>query len=78
MPGLNAGTETLVILAETRLDDPGEQGRLKLEIRNRVAQQLDCTPGQVHLVAPRWLVKSTAGKIARSDNRAKYRAELSP
>jgi acyl-CoA synthetase (AMP-forming)/AMP-acid ligase II len=70
------GTEILVVLAETRLEDPAAQGRLKLEIRNRIAQAFDCTVGKVFLVSERWLVKSTAGKVARSANREKYEALL--
>jgi acyl-CoA synthetase (AMP-forming)/AMP-acid ligase II len=69
-------TETLVVLAECAHTDAAEQGRLKLEIRRCVAQHLDCTAGKVHLVPPRWLIKSTAGKIARHDNRLKYEAHL--
>ena len=66
------GTESLIILAETAEDDPREQGTIKREIRGRVAQSFDCTLGGIHLVPPRWLIKSTAGKVARADNRAKY------
>jgi len=70
------GTEILVVLAETRIDDPVAQGRLKLDIRNLIAQTFDCTVGKVFLVPERWLVKSTAGKVARSANREKYEALL--
>jgi acyl-CoA synthetase (AMP-forming)/AMP-acid ligase II len=67
-----AGTERLVILAEAECYE-GEQGKhLALRIRNAVAQELDCTPHDVRIVPPRWLVKSTAGKLARNDNRNKY------
>jgi len=72
----DSGTESLVIIAETEIEDATARGRLELQIRNLIAQRLDCAPGGVHLVPPRWLVKSTAGKIARSDNRSKYEAKL--
>jgi fatty-acyl-CoA synthase len=66
------GTEGLVVLAEA-IDYAGEQGKqLSLKIRNAVAQELDCTPYDVRIVPPRWLIKSTAGKLARNDNRSKY------
>jgi fatty-acyl-CoA synthase len=66
------GTEELVILAEA-VEHEGERGKLlSLKIRNAVAQELDCTPQDVRVVAPRWLIKSTAGKLARNDNRNKY------
>jgi len=65
-----AGTEGLVVLAEA---EEGENaGRLALKIRNAVAQELDCAPRDVRVVPPRWLVKTTAGKLARADNRSKY------
>jgi fatty-acyl-CoA synthase len=70
------GTEALVVLAETRDGDAAAQGRLKLEIRNRIAQAFDCTAGRILLVPERWLVKSTAGKVARSANRQKYQAQF--
>ena len=72
LPLQKTGTEGLVVLAES-IDYAGEQGKqLALRIRNRVAQELDCTPFDVRVVPPRWLIKSTAGKLARNDNRNKY------
>jgi hypothetical protein len=53
-----------------------EGKRLSLQIRNAVSIELDCTPGDVRVVPPRWLVKSTSGKLARGDNREKYLREL--
>jgi hypothetical protein len=68
-----AGTEKLVILAEPREELSEMEGkRLALKIRNAVSIELDATPGDVRVVPPRWLVKSTSGKLARGDNRAKY------
>ena len=72
LPIEKTGTEGLVVLAEA-IDYAGEQSKhLALRIRNRVAQELDCAPFDVRIVPPRWLVKSTAGKLARNDNRKKY------
>jgi acyl-CoA synthetase (AMP-forming)/AMP-acid ligase II len=72
MPDEKTGTEGLIVLAESEEFDGGQARRLSLRIRNAVAQELDCTPQDVRLVPPRWLVKSTAGKLARADNRSKY------
>jgi acyl-CoA synthetase (AMP-forming)/AMP-acid ligase II len=73
LPDEEAGTEKLVILAEPREELPAPEGkRLALRIRNAVSVELDCTPGDVRVVPPRWLVKSTSGKLARGDNRDKY------
>lgn len=71
-----AGTEGLVILAEIDEQARDRAPRIALEIRRTVAQQFDCTPADVRVLPQRWLVKSTSGKLARSDNRAKYLAEL--
>jgi fatty-acyl-CoA synthase len=72
LPSEKTGTEGLIVLAEA-IDHAGEEGkRLSLVIRNTVAQELDCTPYDVRVVPPRWLIKSTAGKLARNDNRNKY------
>lgn len=66
------GTESIVVLAETQLSEPAQSESLQSAIREEVAQQLDCTLGQIHLLPPRWLVKSTSGKIARGDSRNKF------
>jgi len=71
-----AGTEMLVVVAETEIDDEAEKGRLKLAIMNHIAQSFDCTATRVYCVPPRWMVKSTAGKVARADNFKKYEAQL--
>jgi fatty-acyl-CoA synthase len=67
-----AGTEGLIVLAEAERSEGDDARRLALRIRNAVAQELDCAPRDVRVVPPRWLVKSTAGKLARADNRSKY------
>jgi acyl-CoA synthetase (AMP-forming)/AMP-acid ligase II len=72
MPNERTGTEGLIVLAESEEFEGEGARRLALKIRNAVAQELDCTPQDVRVVAPRWLVKSTAGKLARADNRSKY------
>ncbi|HKG12272.1 MAG TPA: AMP-binding protein [Pyrinomonadaceae bacterium] len=72
MPNEKTGTEGLIVLAESEEFGGEHARRLSLRIRNAVAQELDCTPQDVRVVPPRWLVKSTAGKLARADNRSKY------
>ncbi len=71
-----SGTEKLIVIGETNLEDDEGIGRAKLEIRTRIAQSLDCTAGDVQLFKDRWLVKSTAGKLSRTENRQKYLAFL--
>jgi fatty-acyl-CoA synthase len=67
------GTEALIVVAETA-EEAGAHGALGAQIRALVAQEFDCTPADVRLVPPRWLVKTSSGKVARSDNAEKYRA----
>lgn len=71
-----SGTEKLVILFER---DPGSDDPepvIALRLRAHIAQTFNCTAGEVRAVPPRWLVKSTSGKVARADNRAKYLAHV--
>jgi acyl-CoA synthetase (AMP-forming)/AMP-acid ligase II len=72
LPDPVAGTERLIILAEAEFADSSRRGALCLEIRKCVAQAFDTTASDVRIVPDRWLVKSTSGKLARSDNRTKY------
>jgi fatty-acyl-CoA synthase len=76
LPNERKGTEGLIILAESEQQETDEARRLSLRIRNAVAQELDCTPQDVRIVPLRWLIKSTAGKLARNDNRNKYQQEF--
>ena len=70
-----AATEELIILAEPA-SDAIETRALALSIRRHVAQTLDATASDVRVVPARWLVKSSSGKLARSENREKYLREL--
>jgi fatty-acyl-CoA synthase len=81
----SGGTEDVVLVAETTLDDeafdnPGlseEFNRISLNIRQQVTQGSDISLRYVHLVRRNWLIKTSSGKIARSANRNKYLAETS-
>jgi acyl-CoA synthetase (AMP-forming)/AMP-acid ligase II len=70
-----AGTEEVVVVAEADTDDPAARRRLADEIRQRVTRGSDVALRLVHVVGPRWLLKTSSGKIARSANREKYLAE---
>ncbi|MFO1159309.1 MAG: AMP-binding protein [Reyranellaceae bacterium] len=70
VPDAATGTEQLVILMEVA---EGEApGKVALAVRRTIAQSLDCTAGDVQVVPPRALVKSTSGKISRAENRRRY------
>ena len=70
------GTEDAIVVAElesvTAAVDPVE---IERAIKNAVAAELDLAPLAVFLRPPAWIVKSTAGKPARSATREKLLAE---
>jgi len=70
IPDAVTGTEQLIILME--IEEGQTPGKIVLAVRRSIAQSLDCTAGDVRIVPPRALVKSTAGKISRAENRRRY------
>jgi fatty-acyl-CoA synthase len=70
IPDAVTGTEQLIILLE--IEEDQTPGKIVLAVRRSIAQSLDCTAGDVRVVPPRALVKSTAGKISRAENRRRY------
>jgi len=70
-----AGTEEVVVVAEAEAEDTAEHQRLADEIRQRVTRGSDVALRHVHVVGPRWLLKTSSGKIARAANREKYLEE---
>jgi acyl-CoA synthetase (AMP-forming)/AMP-acid ligase II len=73
---LELGTEEIVVIAEVaKLDDLSDVFEISKQIREEIVAQLDVTPRLVQVVEPRWLIKSTAGKPARSANRRKLLAK---
>ena len=70
------GTDDLIVVVEARSEEGlAQRGRIELEVRKRVIEQFGMSPRVVRLVPPRWMVKSTAGKPARSTNRQKFLRE---
>ncbi len=66
------GTELIAVIAEVETDDPAVRQRINRDIRRRVSAQTDVTVSYVELVERGWLVKTSSGKIARGENRAKW------
>ena len=68
------GSEKIVIVAETEeganLDDVEKQ------LRAAVVQETEVTLGDLRLVPKGWVIKTSSGKQARSDNREKYLKEF--
>jgi len=65
-------TEHIVVVAESDLHDTAESRDVILEVRQRILAALQIANFEVRLVEPGWLVKSTAGKVARKANREKW------
>lgn len=70
------GTEEVVVVAEIEPDKMKEKGQIKEQIRNLVAQNSAVTLKDACTVPPKWLIKTSSGKIARAANREKYLKEL--
>jgi len=69
------GTEEVVVVAETDLEGEEPRQRLADEIRARVTRGSEVALRYVHVVGPKWIIKTSSGKIARLANRDKYLKE---
>ncbi len=68
----HAGTEDVVIVAESDEQDPAARYKIEDEIRLRVTRGSDIALRYVRVVGRDWLLKTSSGKIARAANREKY------
>jgi 1-acyl-sn-glycerol-3-phosphate acyltransferase len=66
------GTESLVVVAETRAVDAAERERIEAAVVDRVAAALGIPPDVVCLVPPGAVPKTSSGKIRRSAARELY------
>jgi fatty-acyl-CoA synthase len=62
------GTEEVWVAAETELNEDAEHKCLQ-RAAQKAGMQIDVTISRVFLVPPRWLIKSSAGKLSRAANR---------
>jgi acyl-CoA synthetase (AMP-forming)/AMP-acid ligase II len=72
------GTEDIVVVAEVDDAEGAERRRIADGIRASVARGSDVVVRQVRVVDPRWIVKTSSGKLARQANRDKYLGETQP
>jgi acyl-CoA synthetase (AMP-forming)/AMP-acid ligase II len=70
-----AGSEQLVVVAE-RDGTPEADPLVQRNINRAVVEEVGVTCGDIRIVAPGWLVKTTSGKTSRSENSLKYAAEF--
>ena len=74
----SSGEETPAVLVHCRISDPGERGRLRDDIRERVRAITGITP-VVELVPPRTLPRTSSGKLSRTKARNLYLSgEITP
>jgi 1-acyl-sn-glycerol-3-phosphate acyltransferase len=66
------GTESLVVVAETRASDPEERTRLAGAVTERVAAAVELPPDQVVLVAPGGVLKTSSGKVRRAATKQQF------
>jgi acyl-CoA synthetase (AMP-forming)/AMP-acid ligase II len=71
-----AGSESVVICAETDEPDADRHAAIAQAVKATVSSSLDLVVGAVVMVPPRWLIKTSSGKISRAQNRDKYLAML--
>lgn len=71
-----AGTEDVVLVAETDLIEQEMAVQIGDLIRARVTTSSDITLRYAHIVPRGWLLKTSSGKIARSANRDKFLSEV--
>lgn len=75
VPDRKEGTELIAVVAEVSDIDPAERQLLSKRIRQEVGRQSMVAVSYVELVNPKWLIKTSSGKIARAANRDKWLAE---
>ena len=70
------GTEEVVIIAEVDSEDALEQQRVADALRAHVTKNSAIALRHVKVVGPKWIVKTSSGKTARSANKEKFLKEL--
>jgi fatty-acyl-CoA synthase len=66
------GTEDVAMVAEVDSEDEEARERIEDEIRQRVTRGSAIALRHVMVVGPKWIIKTSSGKIARPANRDKY------
>jgi fatty-acyl-CoA synthase len=62
------GTEQISVVAETKTKDDKSKNDVRLAIK-KAGMTIDVNINKVYLVPPRWLIKSSAGKPSRKNNK---------
>jgi acyl-CoA synthetase (AMP-forming)/AMP-acid ligase II len=70
------GTEDVVIIAEVDSEDEEEQQKIADAIRLHVTKNSAIALRYVKVVGPKWILKTSSGKTARSANKEKFLREI--
>ncbi len=70
------GTEEVVIIAEVDSEDEAERQKVADAIRLHITKNSAIALRHVKVVGPKWIVKTSSGKTARSANKEKFLREL--
>lgn len=70
------GTEEVVIIAEVDTEEEAEHERIADEIRRHVTRNSAIAMRHVRVVGPKWVLKTSSGKVARAANKEKFIKEL--
>jgi 1-acyl-sn-glycerol-3-phosphate acyltransferase len=71
----HTGSERLIVLAETRLEDDAARTSLLEKIRDVTLQIVDLPPDEIVLAPPHAVPKTSSGKIRRSAAKALFEAD---
>ena len=71
------GTEEVIIISEVDSEDTNEHQRIADAIRQHVTRNSAIALRYVKVVGPKWILKTSSGKTARSANKEKFLIELS-
>ncbi len=72
----DTGTEDVVVVAEADKSTPDQYQHLADAIRRHVTQNSAIALRYVHVVDPRWILKTSSGKTSRAANKEKFLREL--
>ncbi|HEX9840141.1 MAG TPA: AMP-binding protein [Anaerolineales bacterium] len=70
------GTEEVVIISEVDSENPNEHQRIADAIRQHVTKNSAIALRYVKVVGPKWILKTSSGKTARSANKEKLLREI--
>jgi len=70
------GTEDVVVIAEVDSEAEAEQQKIADAIRLHVTKNSAIALRYVKVVGPKWILKTSSGKTARSANKEKFLREL--